>query len=500
MSRRVIVVGAGPGGLTAAMILAAHGYQVQVVEKQPRVGGRNAAVQVGEYTFDLGPTFLMMKHVLVEVFQLAGRRLEDYLTLREVDPLYRLVFGDGRVFHPSRIDREATVRQIEELFPGNAAGYWRYLRREKVKHDHLVPCLQVPYDSLRHLFRMRLIKAVPWLDVHQSLFDELGRYFKDDDLRLAFTFQAKYLGMSPWACPGLFSIISFLEHNGGIWHPQGGLNRISRAMAEVVREHGGTIEQGTPVERLLVERGRVVGVALEGGEERRADYVVLNADFAQAMGKLVEPRWLRRWHPDRLARKKYSCSTFMLYLGVNRIYHDIEHHNIIFSADYKRNIHEIAVTGTLSADPSIYIQNASPLDPSLAPPGKSTLYILVPVPNLTGRIDWNREAPAFREQVLTLAETRGGFTGLRDHIEAERMIVPTQWRDELEVYRGATFNLAHNVGQMLWWRPHNRFEEIDDLYLVGGGTHPGSGLPTIFESGRISSELILQRDGRRLGA
>ncbi len=500
MSKQVIVIGAGPGGLTAAMILAAHGYRVEVLEKQPRVGGRNAALKVGDYTFDVGPTFLMMKDVLVKVFQLAGRRVEDYLTLREVDPLYRLVYGDRRTFRPSRLDREGTVRQIEELFPGNAAGYWRYLERERVKHDHLVPCLQVPYGSYLDVFRMRLLKALPWLDVHQSLIDELGRYFQDDDLRIAFTFQAKYLGMSPWECPGLFSIISFLEQDGGIWHPFGGLNRISAAMADVVAEHGGTVETSTPVERLLVEGGRAVGVVLEDGEERRADHVVLNADFAQAMSRLVEPRLLKRWHPDRLARKKYSCSTFMLYLGVDRIYDDLEHHSILFSEDYERNIREVAVSKTLSADPSVYIQNACVTDPGLAPPGKSTIYMLVPVPNLTGSIDWAKEAPAFREKVLTLAETRGGFIGLRDHIEVERMIVPTQWRDELDVYNGATFNLAHNIGQMLWWRPHNRFEEIDDLYLVGGGTHPGSGLPTIYESGRISSELILQRDGRQLGA
>jgi phytoene desaturase len=303
--------------------------------------------------------------------------------------------------------------------------------------------------------------------------------------------------MSPWECPATFSLISYLEHGGGIWHPIGGLHRISREMAKVVEEEGGRIHLATPVAEVLVENGRCAGLKLESGEVVRGDYVIVNADFAHAMTHLVDSRQLSKWTPEALRRKRYSCSTFMLYLGVDRRY-DIPHHNILFADDYRSNVDDIAVRHVLSADPSIYIQNASVTDQTLAPEGQSTIYLLVPVTNTTGHVDWDKELPAYREKVLDLAERRGGLTDLRQHIVAEKVMTPALWQKELDVYNGATFNLAHNVSQMLIWRPHNEFEELRDCYLVGGGTHPGSGLPTIYESGRISAALILQREGRKL--
>ncbi len=493
-AKKTIVIGTGPGGLTAAMILASHGYDVTVYEKQPYLGGRNSSVHLGEFTFDLGPTFLMMKHIVDEMFMLSDRDVADYLTMKEIDPLYRLQYSDGREFFPSRKDRQGTEAQIERLFPGNQAGYRKFFEHEKIKYERLVPCLQVPYEKYTDLLSGRIAKAANYLDVHTNLYRYLGRYFNSDDLKIAFTFQAKYLGMSPWECPATFSIISYLEHGLGIYHPIGGLNQIPKAMAKVVEEYGGKIHLDTGVKEVLVENGRATGVLLENGETVLADDVVLNADFAHAMTHLVDRKHLNKWTPETLEKKKYSCSTFMLYLGVDKVY-DIPHHNILFSNDYKKNVDEIAVLKTLSEEPSIYIQNASITDPTLAPEGKSTIYILVPVANTTGSIDWSKEAGAFREKVLDIATTRGGLEDLRDHIEAEQMITPDDWQAQKLVYNGATFNLAHNIGQMLIWRPHNRFEEFDNCFLVGGGTHPGSGMPTIIESGRISAELMMKRDG-----
>ena len=497
VDKHVIVVGAGPGGLTSAMLLASRGFKVTVLEKAPVVGGRNAAINLGDFKFDTGPTFLMMKFVLDDVFRAAGRKSEDYLKFKSLEPMYQLCYDDGAILSWS--DNARMRAEIARSYPGEEQGYDRFRAYEPVRFNRLYAMLSRDYTNFSDLLRADVFRAIPHLSLGRSLFDVISSYFKDEKLKLAFTFGSKYLGMSPWDCPGGYMMIPFVEHEFGIYHVMGGLCEISEAMAKVVREQGGDIRLNAPVKKLIVEGRAVKGVELESGERIAADEVIVNADFAYAMTHLVDRGWLRSYTPERLAKKNYSCSTFMLYLGVDRVYDRIEHHNILFSADYARNIHEVAVTGTLSADPSIYVQNATVLDPSLAPPGKSTIYMLVPVPNLTGSIDWAKEAPAFREKVLELAETRGGFTGLRDHIEVERMILPTQWLNELEVYHGATFNLAHNIGQMLWWRPHNRFEEIADLYLVGGGTHPGSGLPTIYESGRISSELILRRDGRRLG-
>ena len=492
IKKKVIVVGAGPGGLTAAMLLASRGYAVDIYEKQNDVGGRNAALKVGDYTFDTGPTFLMMLHILEEMFELTGRDMREYLDVKQIDPLYRLCFRDGTEIFPTS-DSAKMREQIARLFPGNEEGYDRFMKYEKEKYERLVPCLQVPYASPFDLLTKRMARAVPYLDAHTDLYSHLGTYFDDDRLKTAHTFQAKYLGMSPWQCPATFSMIAYIEHVGGIHHPIGGLNRISHAMAKVVQEERGTIHLETPVEQVLVEGGRAVGVRLASGEEVRADHVVLNADFGHAINHLLPRHQLRKWTPEVLEKKSFSCSTFMLYLGVDKLY-DIPHHNIFFAADYKQNVDEITKTMDLSEDPSFYVQNACVTDPTLAPEGHSTIYVLVPIANNRSGIDWESNKARYRDKLLDYLETRAGLTDLRQHIVAERMIVPTQWETEHDVYRGAVFNLGHSINQMLLFRPHNQFDDLPGCYLVGGGTHPGSGLPTIYESGRISAGLILKAD------
>jgi phytoene desaturase len=496
--KRVIVVGAGPGGLAATMLLASRGYDVTVLEKRDDVGGRNAAMRVGGFTFDVGPTFLLMKDVLEGIFRQAGKDLHAYAQIKELDPMYRLLFKGGRSLYPSR-DKEKMKATLEAFSPGSFSGYLKYLEKERRKYDQLIPCLQMPYGRIRDFFSWQLISSIPYLDAHTSIYNVLARYFDNDDTRIAFTFQAKYIGMSPWEAPGTFSIISFIEHGDGIFHVMGGLNQLSQGMARAARESGAKIRTATAVRRVLVENRTAIGVELEDGTVERADYIVVNADFGHAMTKLVRAEDRRKWTDARIASRRYSCSTFMLYLGMKRRYDDIPHHSIVFADDYRKNIDDIVRTGTLSDDFSFYVQNASVTDPSLAPAGKCTLYVLVPVPNNQQGIDWQREAAPLRERVLDLMEKRGGYTGLRENIEVERMITPADWEQKVDVYNGATFNLAHNVGQMLYFRPHNEFEELKNCYLVGGGTHPGSGLPTIYESGRISAELIMKRDGHALG-
>lgn len=493
---KIIVVGAGPGGLTAAMILAHRGFEVVVFEAQPRVGGRNAGIEFGGFRFDTGPTFLMMRFILDEVFQLAGRRSADYLEFTKLDPLYHLRFDDREVKVWSNPDRMKA--EIRRHFPGEEKGLEAFLKRERVRYDHLYPCLQKDYSSWKAYLSLNLVKAVPHLALGQSLFGNLGRYFTPEKLRLAFTFQSKYLGMSPWECPALFTLLPYVEHAFGIEHVTGGLHRISEGMAQAVRDNGGRIQTSARVARFLCEGKAVRGVRLENGEEHRADAVVLNADFAHAMGTLVPEGRLKRWSPARLEKKAYSCSTFMLYLGLRKRY-DLPHHTIVFARHYRKNVDDVFQGRALSKDFSFYLQNASVTDSTLAPKGKSALYVLVPVPNRSAPIDWDREKGPFREQVLDAIAERAGLTDLRSQIEVERMITPLDWERKLDVYRGATFNLAHTMSQLLYFRPHNSFEELDNCYLVGGGTHPGSGLPVIYESARISSDLLSRRFGQSAG-
>lgn len=486
--KKIIIIGAGPGGLSSAMILAHRDYEVTVYEKQDYIGGRTSALKAGDFTFELGPTFVMLPQAFEEVFELSGRKLADYITWKRLDTLYRLSFRDGREFNVS-FDKEKLKAEIARLFPGDEAGYERYLKAQQRKFERMYPCLKVPYEHWYDYLRLKLLRAAPVMDLFTPLYDVMGKFFKHDDMKISMTFQAKYLGMSPWECPGPFSILSYIEHAFGIYHPIGGVHKIPEAMAKVAREDGADIRLGNGVERIIVEDGRVVGVKLADGTEDRGDFVIMNADAAMGMSKLIPEAYRGRWSDERLEKQPYSCSTFMMYLGLDKKY-DLPHHNIFFAEDYKENIAEIFEKKTLPQDPSFYIQNASVTDPTLAPEGKSTIYVLVPVPNLSADIDWMVEKAKYRDLVLKQIAERTEMKDIAEHIEIERVVTPLDWRDKIDVFKGAVFNIAHTLGQMLYLRPHNEFESLPGLYLVGGGTHPGSGLPTILESGRIAADLI----------
>ncbi|WP_433742318.1 phytoene desaturase family protein [Falsibacillus pallidus] len=492
MPKRINIIGAGPGGLAAGMMLAGKGYDVHVFEKNGTVGGRNSELRLGDYTFDKGPTFLSMIHIVEELFQASGRNVHDYMNLVNLDPMYELIFEEKTIRMTS--DRRKMKKQIEMLYPGNGEGYERFMEETARKMKALTPILQDKMDRFMHYVRPKVIKAVPELELGKTLYDVLSRYFTAEELKLAFTFQSKYLGMSPWECPGAFSILSYMEHAYGVYHPIGGVNMLSKSMARVLEEHGGKIHLHSGVKQIWTEGRSVRGVILESGERIKGDELIINGDFAHVMTKLVEPGLLKKYSADKLKRKKYSCSTFMLYVGVNKTY-ELPHHSIVFSKDYQKNVEEITKSKILSMDPSIYIQNPSVTDHTLAPEGKSALYILAPVPNNFSQIDWKRDKENFRKIVLDAIEEKTHFKGIRDHIEVEHIVTPDDWEHDANVYKGAVFNLGHQLSQMMVFRPHNKFEELEHCWLVGGGTHPGSGLPTILESARITANGILEEEG-----
>ncbi|MGD7009114.1 phytoene desaturase family protein [Metabacillus sp. 84] len=492
MTKKIIVIGAGPGGMAAALQLAGKGYDVDVYEKQKYIGGRNSSLEMDGFTFDLGPTFLSMVHLAEEIFEAAGKNLYDYLELKEIDDMYELIFEDESL-HMTR-NRDEMKRRIEEFAPGDGEGYLSFMKDTEKKMDRLTPILQSRMDRFRHYLSWRVLKAIPKLTLTKSLYDVLSSYFKDERVKLAFTFQSKYLGMSPWECPGAFSILSYMEHAHGVFHPIGGVNQLPKAMAKAFGELGGKVHLGMGVDKLLMEGRQVKGVKLESGEEVYADEVVINGDFGHAVTNLVEDGALKKYGRQKLEKKKFSCSTFMIYLGVDKKY-DLPHHTILFSKDYKQYVEKITKDFSLPDDLSIYIQNASVTDPTLAPEGQSALYILAPVPSNKSGIDWDKEKGAFRDLMLKTLHERTEFKDLDKHILTERVLTPKEWEKEIFVYKGATFNLAHNLTQMMVLRPHNEFEELEHAWLVGGGTHPGSGLPTILESARITTNMIHERHG-----
>ncbi len=386
---------------------------------------------------------------------------------------------------------------MAEISPEDASALRRFLDDNRRRFELFRPCLQSPFQGWGDFLNPRVLKLLPDIKPWRSLDRELGSYFSDPRLRLAFSFQSKYLGMSPFRCPSLFSILSFLEYEHGVFHPVGGCGAVTLALARIARELGVDIRLDEPVREILFEGRRAVGVRTDAGETR-ADALVVNADFARAMTRLVPDRLRRGWSNRRLERKKFSCSTFMLYLGIDGVYDQVPHHSIYIAKNYEQNLDDIESGHVLSDDPSFYVQNASVTDPTLAPRGQSTLYMLVPVTHQHPNVDWRRERERFRDKALSLLP-QIGIEGVESRIRWERVVTPLDWDEGFEIHRGATFNLAHNLGQMLHLRPRNRFDDLEGVYLVGGGTHPGSGLPVIFESARISSRLLLEDFGVKAG-
>lgn len=488
MTRTVNIIGAGPGGLAAAMLLARAGIRVRVFEKKCGPGGRTSTLTTPEgFRFDLGPTFFLYPRILERIFSDCGRDLHSEVELVRLDPQYRLVFGSGGELLATP-DERRMEEAVSKLSPEDAGAFSRFMLDNREKFRRFAPFLQKSFEGWSDLFSPDLLKLVPLLKPWRSLDAELGKYFSDERIRLAFTFQSKYLGMSPFRCPSLFSILSFLEYEHGVYHPIGGCGAISAAMASVAADLGVEFHYGDPVERMRFEAGRVMSVTSASGEYV-ADATVVNADFARTMTKLVPDALRRRWSDRRIASKRFSCSTYMLYLGVEGL-SDAPHHTIYLSTNYRSNLADIEGGRSVGDDPSMYVQNACVTDPSLAPAGMSTLYVLIPVAHEHPGLDWRKEAPRMRELALARLEQLG-IGGVRARIRHETVITPDNWRDDHEIHLGATFNLAHDLSQMLHMRPHNRFEDVDGMYLVGGGTHPGSGLPVIYSSARITSRLLL---------
>jgi phytoene desaturase len=496
--KRVVIVGAGPGGLATAMLLARSGVQVTVVEKHGRVGGRTATLEQDGFRFDIGPTFFLYPRVLNGIFADAGYDLDREVPMKRLDPQYRLVFGGKNGAPNETIDATADVermeRQIAAISPADAVEFKNFLARNRRKLAGFLPVLESPFESWRDLMRPEILKLLPLMKPWLSLDGDLRTHFKDERIRLGFSFQSKYLGMSPFRCPSLFSILSFLEYEHGVYHPIGGCGAVTRAMARIAREMGVEVLLNEGVDEVLIDsaEGKPKAVGVRTAKRRlAADAVVVNADFAEAMRKLVPGKYRRKWSDRKIASKRFSCSTFMMYLGIDGRYDDVAHHTIYLAEDYKQNLRDIEETHRLSADPSFYVQNASVTDPTLAPRGQSTLYVLLPVTHESEHVNWARETPRFRDLALRQM-ARIGIRDVERKICTEKILTPRGWRDEFGLYKGATFSMAHSLDQMLHRRPHNRFEDVDGMYLTGGGTHPGSGLPVIFQSARISSRLLLE--------
>jgi phytoene desaturase len=488
----VAVIGAGVGGLAAAVRLAHAGFSVDVFERGTAPGGRCGRLALGGFTFDTGPTLLLMPEVVEETFAAAGRRLADYLTLERCDPNYRIHFRDGSAltFTP---DLERMARELERIEPGSFPRYLAFLARGHVQYrTSLDRFVGRNFDHLGQFLTPASLRGIVAVRAYRRMYPEVARYFRDERLRAALTFQTMYLGISPYRSPAVYGLLPYTELAGGIWYPRGGLHALPLALARLAEELGVRIHYGASVERIDIEHRRARGLRLAGGGVIPAEAVLCNADLPWAYRNLIDPRQTTLRHAERL---RYTSSAFMLYLGTCKRYPALLHHNVLFGGAYREAFEDIFDRLRVPADPSFYVNVSARTEPASAPPGGDNVYVLVPVPHRRPGLDWAVEAPRLRRAVLErLAGI--GCPDLAEHIAVERQFTPDDWEAELNLERGAAFGLSHDFFQVGPFRPRNQDPSVPNLFFVGASTQPGTGLPMVLLSARLVTERIV----RQLGA
>ena len=495
--RKAIVVGSGFGGLALAIRLQAGGFDVTVLEKRDKPGGRAYVYEDEGFTFDGGPTVITDPTCLEDLWTVAGRRMADDVALLPVHPFYRLRWEDGFSFDYAN-DQAELDRQIAEVSPADVEGYRRFLAfSEAVLEKGYVGLGAVPFLDFRSM--ARVAPALVKLRSYRSVYALVSRFIKDEHLRQAFSFHSLLVGGNPFATSSIYALIHALERRWGVWFPKGGTGALIRAMVTLFESLGGTIRLNAPVDAIRTAGGRVIGVS-SGGQEIDADVVASNADVMHTYRDLLghDPRGAGE--ARRLARKRFSMSLFVVYFGLRGDHRGLAHHTVCFGPRYRALIAEIFGAPTLAEDFSLYLHAPNATDPSLAPPGHSAYYVLSPVPHLgTADIDWTSEGPRYRDRIFDYLERRY-VPNLRRDLVTSRMLTPFEFRDDLNSHLGSAFSLEPILTQSAWFRPHNRDREIAGLYFVGAGTHPGAGVPGVVGSAKATAKLMLDDAGPLRGA
>ncbi len=496
-AKRVIIVGAGLGGLSAALHLAARGFQVTLLEKNPTVGGKLNRIVVDGYTFDTGPSLVTMPDILRDTFAAAGACLEDYLTLQPLDPICRYRWPDGAQLDLSA-DLSKTVAALRRIAPEDEAAFFRFLSYGADLYTATAPVfLFNDFRNWRQLWQRldrQLLRQLPRLATLRTVADRTTEFFSSPYLRQLFNRYATYNGSSPYRAQATFCLIPYVEFAFGAWYVAGGLYRIAEALLQVAAARGVTIQTNAAVAEIVVEGGRVRGVRLEDQTFLAAEVVVSNADSLYTYARLL-PGLRRRTYDDRrLARIEPSCSGFILLLGTRRRFDTLAHHNIFFSGDYPREFSEIFDTLTPPRDPTIYVCATSRTDPTQAPPGGENLFVMVNAPAVCEAYDWDDIASEYRHHIVARLEALG-LTGLAESIVVEERLTPKRFAGWFNAHRGAIYGLSSNSLRNAFWRPPIRVPEARGLYFAGGGTHPGGGIPLVLLSGKLAAAAVAEDFG-----
>ncbi len=488
MSKKVIVIGSGFGGLSVAVRLALRGYTVELFEKRDKLGGRAYVYEMDGFKFDGGPTVITAPWLFDEIWTLAGRQREDYFQLVPCDPFYRIFDHNGRHFNYSG-DHNALLNQIDQWNPADKAGYERFIRTTKDIFQTGMALIDKPFLNVTDMIKVApdLIR----LQSYRSVYGYVSQFIQDDFLRRCFSFHPLLIGGNPLDAASLYVLIHYLEREWGVHYALGGTGAIIQSFGRLLEELGVKVHLNAEVAEILVEGRKTVGIRMADGTIHKADAVVSNADVAWTYLNLLPARYRHKNSDRRIKNLKYSMSLFVIYFGTKRRYTDskLAHHNIILSERYNGLLRDIFGGKELPDDFSLYLHMPTLTDPSMAPAGHEAFYVLSPVPHLGANIDWTKAAKPYRDAIMGLLEEQY-LPDLQANIVAEHYIDPLHFQNTLNSYLGSAFSVQPILTQSAWFRPHNRSEDIDNLYFVGAGTHPGAGLPGVLSSAKIVEQLI----------
>lgn len=490
MSKKIIVIGSGFGGLATAVRMAARGYEVEIFEKRDKLGGRAYVYEINGFKFDGGPTVITAPFMFDELFAAAGKRREDYVTFVECDPFYRIFDHQGRQFNYNG-DEAYILEQINRWNSTDKAGYQKFMGTTKAIFEKgFVELADKPFLSLLDMVKVApdLIKLQSYLSVYRYA----AQFVKDEFLRRCFSFHPLLVGGNPFDAPSIYAMIHYLEREWGIHYALGGTGALVAALGRLFEELGGRVRLEAEVDEILVEGRRIKGIRLADGTIHQADAVVSNADVAFTYRHLIPAQHRRIYTDHKIERMRYSMSLFVIYFGTKRRYTDtgLAHHNIILGERYRGLLNDIFRHKHLAQDFSLYLHMPTITDPSLAPAGHEAFYVLSPVPHLGAEVDWATAAKPYRDAIMQFLEDNY-LPDLQANIVAEHSIDPRHFQNTLNSYLGSAFSLEPVLTQSAWFRPHNRSEEFENLYFVGAGTHPGAGLPGVLSSAKIAENLLL---------
>jgi phytoene desaturase len=489
MKKKVIVIGSGFGGLATAIRLAVKGHEVELFEKLDKLGGRAYVYNINGFKFDGGPTVITAPFLFDELFEMAGKRRDDYVTFVPCDPYYRIFNHEGRSLDYNG-DEAFILNQIDQWNPDDKDGYQRFIGTTKAIFDKgFVELADKPFDSVWDMVKVApdLIKLQSYL----SVYGYTAKFIKDEFLRRCFSFHPLLVGGNPFDASSIYAMIHYLEREWGVHYALGGTGALVEALGQLFKELGGQIHLNSEVKEILIYNQRANGLKLTDGTVHHADAIVSNADVAFTYRYMIPEEYRRKFSNRKIARLKYSMSLFVIYFGTKRRYTDsgLVHHNIILGERYKGLLNDIFHKKVLAKDFSLYLHMPTLTDPSIAPDGCEGFYVLSPVPHLGADIDWTQAAKPYRDAIMQFLEDNY-LPDLQANIIAEHYIDPLHFQGTLNSYLGSAFSVQPILTQSAWFRPHNRSEEFKNLYFVGAGTHPGAGLPGVLSSAKIAEAML----------